>query len=145
MRHVRPWDIADGDAQFLEAIPDEEFDFLHASHCLEHMVDVKVTLENWSRVVRRGGDLVITVPDEDMYERGTWPSKYNPDHKHTFTVYKGKSWSPVTIRVLDLVRRDDVSVEKIEVIREFYDERVPGDQTMGPCAECAIEIVLRRT
>jgi hypothetical protein len=80
-----------------------------------------------------------------MYERGRWPS-INPDHKVTFTVYKTESWSPVSVNLIDLVREfsADVELERLNVVRDFFQPEVEGDQTMGPNAECAIEIVLRR-
>ena len=37
IRSVRTWDLADGDAQFLRGVPDGAYDFVHSSHCLEHL------------------------------------------------------------------------------------------------------------
>jgi len=55
---------------------DSSFDFVHSSHCLEHLIDPAEGLRNWLRVVREGGYLVITVPDEDLYEQGVSPARY---------------------------------------------------------------------
>lgn len=150
MLSARTWDMEDGDAQYLEGVPDDQYDFFHASHCLEHMVDVEVALTNWLRIVRPGGFLVITVPDEDLYEQGSWPSTFNGDHKWTFTILKASSWSPRSINVLDLLRNfaGQIEIEKIELLRDFFRdtwvaERV--DQTMTPVAECSIEIILRKS
>ncbi len=144
---VRDWDLADGDAQYLRGVADGSVDFLHASHCLEHMRDPRVALANWLRVVRPGGHLIITVPDEDMYERGVWPSRRNSDHKWTFTAAKRESWSPVSVSLIDLAREfaDLAELERLDVLRDFFRPELGGDQTMGPVAECAIEMVLRRT
>jgi len=149
MLSARTWDIEDGDAQYLDGVPDNHYDFLHASHCLEHMVDVPVALGNWIRVVKPGGFLVITVPDEDLYEQGVWPSRFNADHKWTFTIMKKKSWSPSSINVMELMMRfcGQVEVEKIELLRDFYRDAWVAekiDQTMTPVAECAIEIIARK-
>ena len=46
--------------------------------------------------------MVITIPDEDLYEQGVFPSRFNDDHKATFTIAKSKSWSPKSINVFDL-------------------------------------------
>ncbi len=54
--------------------------------------------------VRPGGHLFFIVPDEDLYEQGVFPSRFNGDHKATFTISKTKSWSPVSVNVLDLVK-----------------------------------------
>ncbi|MEW6428685.1 MAG: methyltransferase domain-containing protein [Thermodesulfobacteriota bacterium] len=149
MLSARTWDMEDGDAQQMAGVPDNQFDFLHASHCLEHMVDVGAALGNWIRIVRPGGFLIITVPDEDLYEQGQWPSRYNPDHKWTFTVMKQTSWSPRSINVLELLHAFAglAEIEKIELLRDFYRDGWVAekiDQTLTPVAECAIEIVLRK-
>ena len=39
MKSVRTWDWEDGDAQYLSGVEDGEYDFVHSSHCLEHIVD----------------------------------------------------------------------------------------------------------
>jgi len=131
----------------MEEIPDNRWDFVHSSHCLEHMVDPYVALKNWIRITETRGYLIITVPDEDMYERGDWPSKRNPDHKHTFTIGKESSWSPVSINVIDMLME---FIEVVEIIRitkldSFFSETSDEfDQTMNPVAECGIEFVLRK-
>ncbi|RKP46878.1 tetratricopeptide repeat protein [Trinickia fusca] len=149
LRSVRGWDLPDGDAQLLAGVADGSFDFLHSSHCLEHMRDPAEALANWIRVVKPNGYLVVSVPDEDMYEQGVFPSRFNPDHKWTFTIHKdaGMSWSPRSVNVLDLVTKMSgaVEVERIQLVREFFDNRMADqDQTLQPNAECAIEIVLRK-
>lgn len=147
VRSVRDWDLVDGDAQLLSSVPPDSFDFLHSSHCLEHMRDPVEALSNWIRVVKPEGYLVITVPDEDMYEQGVFPSRFNPDHKWTFSIYKGKSWSEKSVNVLDLVMKmvTQVEVERIYLVREFFDDNLRGqDQTLLPNAECAIEFILRK-
>jgi SAM-dependent methyltransferase len=144
------WDRPQGDAQFLATVPDNTFDFLHASQILEHLVDPKVGLFNWIRVVKPGGYLIITVPDEDLYERGSWPSKFNPDHKWSFTIYKKESWNNGrSLNVLDLCLHfgDVVEVEKIELIRDFFHENWPPhiDQTAATITvESSIEMILRK-
>ena len=85
---TRPWDWEDGDASYLESLSDESFDCVYSSHCLEHLHDVVVALTNWVRVVKVGGHLYFTIPDFDIYEKGVWPSMFNPDHKQTFSMNK---------------------------------------------------------
>lgn len=146
---VRNWDIQDGDAQFLHSIPDGAYDFVYSSHCLEHMHDPAVALGNWIRVLRPGGFLIVTVPDEDMYEGGVWPSRYNDDHKWSFTTCKQKNLNsrlPKSINVIDLIGSFalDIDCERIEKIINGYDQNLLGqDQTLG-LAECAIEFICRK-
>ena len=149
MLSVKTWDIQDGDAQYMHGVPDNHFDFVHSSHCLEHMVDVSISLNNWIRITKPGGFLIINVPDEDLYELGQWPSKYNPDHKWTFTIYKKTSWSPKSVNIMDLIIEfsDRVTAEKIELQRDFFREALVQqklDQTRTPVTECSIEFILQK-
>ena len=147
LNSVRTWDLEDGDAQYLESVQDESYDFVHASHCLEHLHDPMEGLVNWFRVIRPGGFLVITVPDEDLYEQGVFPSTNNKDHKWTFTIYKENSWSRRSVNVLDLVKTlgETAEIEKIELLNAGYRYELPRyDQTLTPIGECAIEFVIRK-
>jgi hypothetical protein len=98
-------------------------------------------------VVRPGGHLVVIVPDEDLYEQGVWPSTYNVDHQHTFTICKTPSWSPVSVNVTDLLASVAAWVEviKVELLHHtFSTRRAREDQTLNPVGECAIEFILRK-
>lgn len=145
---VTDWDKADGDAMTLDTIAgDNVYDFVHSSHCLEHLTDPLCALWNWLRVIKPGGHVIVLVPDEDLYEQGVWPSTFNSDHKVTFTIWKapGVSWSPVSVNVLDLVRElphaELVKVERLE--STFLTLPTRDDQTLG-VGESAIEFVLRK-
>lgn len=147
MNSVRTWDWEDGDAQFLKGVADKSLGFVHSSHCLEHLVDPAEGLRNWFRVVREGGYLVITVPDEDLYEQGVFPSTFNRDHKWTFTIFKAKSWSDRSLNLLDMVRELGSAAEpvRIEQLSANYRFDIPRfDQTLTPVAECGIELVIRK-
>ncbi len=144
---VRVWDIEDGDAEHLEGVADASFDFVHSSHCLEHLKDVRRGLENWFRVVKPGGYLVVTVPDEDLYEQGVFPSTFNRDHKATFTIFKKQSWSAASHNVTDLLSSlgDEAQVVKIELVLTGYRLEWPRfDQTLTPLGESSIEFVVRK-
>jgi len=147
MQSVRTWDWEDGDAQFMSTVADNSVDFVHSSHCLEHLNDPHDGFSNWFRIVRPGGHLIVTVPDEDLYEQGVFPSTFNRDHKWTFTVRKAKSWSNRSINVLDLVGALDGSADvvKIELLTSTYRFSLPRyDQTLTPVGECGIEIIIRK-
>ena len=145
IQEVKPWDLPDGDAQYMLNVPDNEFDFVTSSHCLEHMFDPRIALRNWIRICKPNGHLVITVPDREMYEQGHWPSIYNADHKVTFSMKQFPNAE--NYYMMDFLREfsDVVTVEKIEVIRDFYYEGYPPqDQTLHPCIESCIEIILKK-
>ena len=92
---VRGFDLGDGDANSLHLyFESNSFDYVHASQCLEHMHNPKVALENWLQVLKPGGYLVVTVPSWELYEGMVWPSRYNPDHKTTFSMWQKGSPAP---------------------------------------------------
>ena len=145
--NVRIWDREDGDAQLLSGIEANSVDFIVSSHCLEHLLDPYEGLKNWVRVLKPGGHLIITIPDEDLYEQGQWPSDKNLDHKHTFTVNKQSSWSPKSINLFHLLAAisENADVRKIEVLDASYRFNLPDyDQTMTPIGESAIEVIVRK-
>jgi SAM-dependent methyltransferase len=147
MGQVRIWDRGDGDAQFLAGVPDEHFDFVHSSHCLEHLVDPATGLQNWFRIVRPGGHLVVIVPDEDLYEQGVFPSTYNTDHKWTFTIAKRRSWSGKSCNVVELIAAlgEAADLRKLECLDATYLYGLPRfDQTGTPIGEAGIELVVRK-
>lgn len=133
---IREWDMADGDATTLPGIAPETFDFVYSSHCLEHLDDPGRALSRWEEVVKPGGYLVIVVPDFEMYERGVWPSRIQPDgHKSKwclskFGLYLLWGW-----------------VLRIERLTDRFDPSLPVsiDQTTPPYnAECGIEAIVRK-
>jgi len=149
MRNCRAWDLKDGDAQLLQGVPDASLDFVHSSHCLEHLIDPADALRNWLRVLKPGGHLVMLVPDEDLYEQGVFPSTFNADHKWTFTIAKKASWSPRSVNLTDLLAQftDTAAILKMELLDATFRFQVQGrfDQTLTPIGECAIEVVMRKS
>jgi SAM-dependent methyltransferase len=110
---ARPFDLEHGDANHITRYVEEQFDYVFSSHCLEHMHDPAEALQGWWELVKPGGHLIFIVPDEDLYEQGVFPSRFNPDHKATFTISKVRSWSPVSLNVRDLAH----SLEGGEVLK----------------------------
>ncbi|MHA1233170.1 MAG: methyltransferase domain-containing protein [Candidatus Helarchaeota archaeon] len=146
IKDVRTWDKEDGDAQYMSSISDNTYDFVHSSHCLEHLDNPMTGIKNWLRILKPSGYLIITVPDEDLYEQGVFPSTFNEDHKWTFTIWKRNSWSNKSINILDIIKLFDnkTSVEKIELLNSTYRTLPRYDQTLTPIAECGIEIIIRK-
>lgn len=138
----RPWDLEDGDAQYLATVPDASLDFVHSSHCLEHLAEPVVALRSWARVLKPNGHLICTVPDEVMYEKRRWPSLYGEGHLWSFRI-TDVSHMPRSIRIQDLFA-GFWSLERLMLVRDHYDDNRIGDQTWDTDAECAIEFVLRK-
>lgn len=83
---VEVWDWDQGDANMMEGAPRDYYDFVFSSHCLEHMVNVERALTVWTSLLKRGGHLFVVIPDYKLYEKCQWPSKFNGDHKFTFSM-----------------------------------------------------------
>ena len=96
------FDLAQGDANRITTFEAGSFDCVYSSHCLEHMHEPGATLANWWSLVKPGGALFLIVPDEDLYEQGVFPSRFNDDHKSTFTLGKKRSWSARSFNVFEL-------------------------------------------
>lgn len=153
MKSCRAWDMPDGDAELMVGIEDNAFDFVHSSHCLEHMRNPSIALNNWLRILKPGGHIICLIPDEDLYEQGEFPSTFNADHKHTFTIHKRKSWSKGSINLFDLLSSTDhpIEIKKIELLDATfrydlnkYIKKPRFDQTLTPVGECAIEFVVKK-
>ena len=80
-----PFDMKDGDANCISKYFPAKFDYLHSSQCLEHMHNPYEAIIEWIKIVKSGGHLIVSIPDWDLYEGKNWPSKYNPDHKSTWS------------------------------------------------------------
>ncbi len=84
------WDLPNGDAQYLENLENDSYDFVYSSHCLEHMKDTETALYNWSRVVKKDGFLFFVVPEYILYEKMQFPSVFNQDHKSSYSWFLTK-------------------------------------------------------
>lgn len=122
MTDTRPFDRQHGDANRITDHVLDTFDYVFSSHCLEHMCDPRDALKEWWKLVKPGGHLIFVVPDEDLYEQGVFPSRFNSDHKATFTISKRESWSSRSFNVLELVQTlDNARLVKCELQDCGYD------------------------
>lgn len=68
----------------LATVADETFDYLIAAHVLEHIDDPILALKNWVRVVKRGGHIVLAVPDmrhsDEQHRALTTIEHFKRDH-----------------------------------------------------------------
>lgn len=105
------FDGKDGDANKLSTYFDaNNFDYLHGSQVLEHMHNPEAALRDWFRVVKPGGFIIQTVPDVGAYENFHYPSKYNQDHKASFSIIYRGSCFPIHICLPDFLKKlEDIS------------------------------------
>ncbi len=68
---------------------DNTFDVVTSWHVIEHVDDVRETLQEWNRVVKPGGLLVIETPDSQCLKARRLGAEYQHfwpmDHLYTFT------------------------------------------------------------
>jgi len=90
------------DAKFMNGVKDETYDFVYSSHCLEDIDEPKIALQNWYRILKRGGYLILFLPHRDLFEHAHYlPSPCNSDHKHYFLIDKNEA--PCTLGVIPLL------------------------------------------
>jgi SAM-dependent methyltransferase len=129
---VYAFDREQGDANNITQYVHEQFDFVFSSHCLEHMIEPPKALVEWWELVIPGGYLFLIVPDEDLYEQGVFPSRFNRDHKWTFTIAKNKSWSDKSINLYPLVRAlPDAEIITMEIQDNGYDRGLCRDSRVA--------------
>ncbi len=120
---AQPFDLVHGDAQNIRKfLPEQSFDTVHSSHCLEHMIDPPSALAQWWSLVKTGGYLIVVVPHEDLYEQGIWPSRFNHDHKATFRLGGSTKFSPVSHDIRELFAQlPGVEIVSAEIQDHGYD------------------------
>ncbi len=117
--------------------PELSQDAVFASHCLEHIPDFRNALQDWFRVLRAGGFLVIMVPHQFLYEkRVSMPSQYNADHQRFYTPASlmadvEASLAPNTYRLRHLADND-----------LGFDYAIPPELHSGGCYE--LELVVEK-
>lgn len=139
---IDPYDLAQGDANYCSNIGDNAYDFVYSSHCLEHMNDPYVTFNNWLRICKPNGYMIHAVPHELFYEKCNWPSRYNGDHKTSWTL-EWKSNLPKTIHTPYFLKFFEPQMETVSVetiLQNFDFTKFQTDQTLG-IGTCQIEFV----
>jgi SAM-dependent methyltransferase len=131
-------------------IENKKFDFVYATSLAVYEDEPQDVINHWLQFVNSRGYLVLTVPDEDLYEQGNFPSIFNNTHKKTFSIFKQLSWSGRHYNLLEIIQKlNNVSCRKIELIDSNYDYSLLGkgvDQTynFSDGVEACIEVVLKK-
>lgn len=115
---------------------DNSMDYVFSSHCLEHITDYSRTIEEWFRVLKLNGRLIIIVPHQHIYEKKiNLPSQWNSDHKRFYTPASllkeiEESLTPNSYRVRHLMDNDEGNDNSIP----------PNKHSNGPYEiECVIQ------
>jgi len=142
------FDQEQGDANKISEYFTRKFDYLHASQCLEHMHDPYAAIVEWLKIVKKGGHAIISIPDWTLYEGRVWPSRYNPDHKSTWSFTFESSPSKHHINIYKFLTKLShiCYAKRVMLIDNNYDYSVSPntDQTFEESngVEAFIEMVL---
>ena len=139
---ILQWDFEQGDAQYLKTLEDESFDFINASHILEHMIDPKIAITNWWRVLKKGGHLIVYLPHRDLYERKkNLPSLWNEDHKHFFLPESSDNKDTINLKKLILDNLNDAEIVSFKTCDEGYNVL---DEKLQSEGEYSIEAIIKK-
>lgn len=146
---VKNWDVLDGDAKDMLGIPDNTYDFVYSSHCLEHVTDVELAIKNWARILKPGGVFFVCIPDWELYEQENWPSKFNYDHKFSFSMKKTRkdvgreNHYHLDQDLLPILAENGITLLENRLEDHRYDYNLPKgiDQT-GPARDALAQICL---
>lgn len=112
-------------------------DTVYSSHCLEHISDPLHVIQDWYRVVKSGGHIIIAVPSRDLYERRRRPpSLWNTEHLRMYSCASllaeiEAALEPNSFKVRYLAENDDM----------FDYDRPP---TVAPYGNYEITVVLEK-
>lgn len=73
--------VADITADVSQELPEKDADTIIARHVLEHMMDPVEAINNWRKSLKKGGKLIIAVPNQDLIAS----IPMNIEHVHGFT------------------------------------------------------------
>lgn len=117
--------------------PDGSQDAVYSSHCFEHVSDHIAVLQDWHRVLRVGGYMVIVVPHQYLFEkRFSLPSRWNADHKRFLTPAK------LLAAVEEALPANAYRIRHMCDNDKGYDYSIEADKPATGCFE--IELVLEK-
>ena len=112
-------------------IPDNEFDRVYSSHCLEHLGDPKKAVEEIWRVGKPGAEVVIKVPH--CSSRVAWT---DIEHTRGFSMHSFRRFSPESSRV-----SGNKMILKLEKVKLIWQQRM--DMEFLPVWAVALMPVVR--
>lgn len=71
-----------GDATNLRWLKENSLDYVYSSHLLEDFENTKEIIEEWSRILKRRGKLVLLLPDQKRYEESCRERNEHPNPSH---------------------------------------------------------------
>lgn len=117
--------------------PDGSQDYVYSSHVLEHIEDYDWAINEWWRVLKIGGHIVIVVPHQYLYEKKKQPpSKFNGDHRRFYTPAK------LLAEIEKCLQENSYRVRLLEDNDKGYDYTIPPQKHSAGAYE--ITLVLEK-
>ncbi|MGV0949197.1 MAG: methyltransferase domain-containing protein [Azonexus sp.] len=144
---IETWDRdnGQGDATHMKGVEDNIYDFVYASHLLEHLDDPWAGLRSWYRITKPGGFIVVAVPHRDLYEKKLeLPSKWNPEHKKFWVMDRHKNqWTLGLVQTIHeaLMGKDYTLMLARICMRNLTNAKDPTKHSWG---EYSIEAVVKK-
>lgn len=108
------------EASDLNKIPSGKYDFIISSHCLEHCANTLKTVEEWLRVIKKGGVLLFVLPDK----------RYTFDHNRSVTKfshlledYANKINENDLTHLTEILKLHDLSLDKAAGTVDEFEKR----------------------
>ena len=128
------------DATTMDAYPANHFDYVYASHILEHLDNPITAIQNWIRICKVGGHVIISLPHRDLYERKkTLPSKWNADHRYFYL--PDACEPPHTFSMKGILQAAGVFKYSMKVIDTSTNHDRPEEHANG---EFSIEVIIKK-
>lgn len=139
------WDITLGneDATLMRGAKENYYNTVYSSHLLEHLVNPVEAIQNWFRLVKLGGRLIISVPHRELYEkRMILPSLWNADHKHFYLAFcpEPPCTRGLAADIYSAIGKQ-CAIESLTVQSSGFVELGPDVHSQG---EYSIEVIVRK-
>lgn len=151
--HVTPFDKKDGDANRI----DEYFNHplqnmptcVHGSQVMEHLNNPTDFMKRCLKMVRPGGHVVMSVPCVDHYERCIMPSRFNPEHQTTWSLWRKTAPTKFPHIYVPLwIKQFDAAWRKAYLVNTNFDYLAPEEKDqswlLSDGVECWIEMILAK-
>jgi len=134
--------FGDGDCTEMADCPDAAFGTVYASHVLEHVHEPVAALQSWWRILAPGGNLIVSVPHRDLYEKKKeLPSNWNFDHKWFWLPEKNEAPHTLSFKAVIEQAIPDANIVYFKVCDEGWVDVGPLNHSTG---EFSIEAVVKK-
>lgn len=147
---VTPFDKQHGDAHIVDScFEPESFSCIHGSQVMEHLKNPTDFINRCLKIVKPGGWIVMTVPCVDHYERCIMPSRFNPEHQTTWSLWRKVAPTKFPhIYVPKWIQQFTTCFKYANLVNTNFDYLAPEEKDQSwlrsDGVECWIEILLKR-